>query len=291
MQNQLLNEAIPEQTYTLPPTTQGELTTEATQDTQAVQQWLSNIQREARRDKSLLIFFQASIFLPIALIGFLPLMHDNHLYLTLLILLFLPVIGMTLMGLRAFLKKPGWNAEALARIGGVKAIGTLLDLQWAPKAPKQTTPLYAALTELLPRMKASDAATWTAEQRGILLWSLKDGTGGTTSPALYQNYRLAILKALEKIGDAAAIPVVEHLANGKVRTAHQKALQAAAMECLPLLRANSSDVDATKTLLRASAPENSAPETLLRPVESTPDANAKQLLHAADTPSPLPPVS
>lgn len=289
MQNQLLTETIPEQTSPLPPTTQGELATEATQttqNTQAVQQWLSKIQRKARRDKSLLLFFQAFIFLPISLISFLPLMHNNHLYQMLWVLLFLPVIGMALMGLRAFLKKPTWNAEELARLGGVKAVGTLLDLLSAPKAPKQMTPLYVALTELLPQMKAGDAATWTVEQRSILLWSLQNSYGGYTSPALYQNYRLAILKAMEQIGDAAAIPVVEHLANGAARTAPQKALKAAAMECLPLLRANLSDVEAAKTLLRASTPENSAPKTLLHPVEFTPDANPKQLLQAADTPSP-----
>src|SRR5579871_2989614 len=246
MQNQLLTDTLPEQTSPFPPTMQGELATEATQttqNTQAVHDWLGKIQRKAHRDKSLLIFFQAFIFLPISLIGFLPLMHNNHLYLMLLVLLFLPVIGMTLMGLRAFLKKPTWNAEELARFGGVKAVGTLLDLLPAPKAPRQMTPLYAALTELLPQMKANDAASWTAEQRRTLLWSLQNGYGGYTSPALYQNYRLATLKAMEQIGDAAAIPVVEHLANGKVRTAHQKALKTAAMECLPLLRANVSDVE------------------------------------------------
>jgi|SRR5579862_1224206 len=140
MQNQLLTETILEQTSPPPPTTQGELTTEATQTTQntkAIQQWLSKIQRRSRRDKSMLIFFQTFLFLPISLIGFLPLMHNNHLYLMLLVLLFLPVIGMMLMGLRVFLKKPTWNAEELARLGAVKAVGTLLDLLSAPKAPKQ----------------------------------------------------------------------------------------------------------------------------------------------------------
>ena len=236
MSTKSLTETLPEQTCTLPPTTQGELETEATQttlNTQAVQPWLSIIQRKARHDKSLLIFFQASIFLPISLIGFLPLTHNDHLYLILMVLLFLPVIGMTLMGLRAVLKKPTWNAQELARLGGVKAVGTLIDPLYAPKAPRQMTPLYAALTQLLPQVKVGDAATWTPEQRRILLWSLKNGYGGTSSHALYQNYRLAILKAMEHIGDAAAIGVVEHLANGKARTAPQKALKAAAMECLP----------------------------------------------------------
>ena len=56
MQNQLLNDTIPEQTYTLPPTTEGELaneTTQITRNTQAVHDWLRKIQRKARRDKRL----------------------------------------------------------------------------------------------------------------------------------------------------------------------------------------------------------------------------------------------
>ena len=50
-------------------------------------------------------------------------------------------------------------------------------------------------------------------------------------------------------------------------------------------------VEASKMLLRASAPEQSSPDLLLRPAEFTPDANPKQLLHAADTASPSPPIA
>ncbi len=109
-----------------------------------------------------------------------------------------------------------------------------------------------------------------------------------SKPDLLLQYRLAVLKALEQIGDTDAIPLVEHLANAKARTADQKALKAAAIKCLPLLLVNSTDVEATQTLLRASSPENAAPETLLHPVDFTPDPTPQQLLHAAETPAPLP---
>ena len=194
------------------------------------------------------------------------------------------------MGLRFLLKKPEWNAEELTRIGGVQAVGALIDLVFAPKLPNHRTPLYAALAELLPQMKASDARLLTNGHQRALHRALKSGFNPNVNPAVYLRFRLAILKALEQVGDAAAIPVVSHLANGKARTASQKVLKAAAQDCLPLLRVNFGGVEATKTLLRASAPENAAPGTLLRPVEFTPDPNPKALLRAAnssrDTPQP-----
>ena len=297
MQKQLQTELTPEQTYTPLAASPVELTeltsleTREEQRTEGIEQWLSKIQRKARRDKKWMLFFQLFIFLPISLISFLLLTHNNFLYLMWLALLFVPVVGMTVMGVRASLKKPTWNAEELARLGGVNAVGTLLDLLMAPGASGQRTQLYAALTELLPHMKAGDAAMLTAVQRGILLWLLKEDYAWFVSPAVYQNYRLAILKALEQIGDADAIPVVEHLANGRARTAEQQALKAAALECLPLLRVKSQSVEAPQTLLRASLRDPSASGVLLRPAAFAADANPQQLLRADDSTAPPPSAS
>jgi hypothetical protein len=298
MQNQLLTDTIREQNYILPPTTQGELATEATQKTQnapAVHDWLGKIQRKAHRDKrlfwGLFAFFQAFLFVPIALSNTFPIVSNGHINLAWLALMFLSPFGMAALGLIFTFKKPDWNAEELTRVGGVEAVGPLLELLGTPKRPRQLKPLFVALIQLLPQMKASDAAMLTVGQRKLLYALLKNGLNVYARPDLLLTYRLAVLKALEQIGDADAIPLVMHLANGKARTARQKALKAAAIECLPLLQVNFSRVEATKTLLRASAPENASPKTLLRPVEYTPDANPKQLLHAADTPFPPPPAS
>ena len=254
LQNRLLTETMPEQTSSLPPTTLGELATEATQttqNTQAVHDWLGKIQRRAHRDRrlfwGLFAFFQAFLFVPIALSNTFLAMSKGHFNLAWLALMFLPPFGMAALGLLFTLKKPDWNAEELTRVGGVEAVGTLLELLGTPKRPRQMKPLFVALIHLLPQMKASDAALLTAGQRKLLYALLKSGLNVYANPDLLLKYRLAVVKALEQIGDADAIPLVEHLANGKARTAHQKALKAAAMECLPLLRANCSDGEATKT--------------------------------------------
>ena len=112
---------------------------------------------------------------------------------------------------------------------------------------------------------------------------LRYGAVTSKDPLPDLEFRLAILKALEQIGDAAAIPAVEHLANGYAYSANQRALKAAAQECLPLLRANFGSVEANKTLLRASSAENAAPETLLRASEPAPDTKPEELLRAADS--------
>ena len=132
-------------------------------------------------------------------------------------------------------------------------------------------------------MKASDAALLNGSQRGWLNILLRNSTVPRKNTQMDLDFRLAILKALEQIGDAAAIPAVEHLANGYAYSANQKALKAAAQECLPLLRANFGSVEANKTLLRASSAENAAPETLLRASEPAPDTKPEELLRAADS--------
>ncbi len=300
MQNQLLTEeeTIPEQIATAPTATPVELATDATQTTQhtqAVQEWLAKIQKQAYRDKKMFwgffAFFQMFLFVPIALSNTLASVRNDHLNMAWLAMLCLPTFGMVALGLRFAFRKPEWNAEEMTQIGGVRAVGALLELLGTPKGPRQLKPLFVALIQLLPQMKASDAGLLTTGQRKLLYTLLKSGLNIYAKPDLLLQYRLAILKALEQIGDADAIPIVEHLANGKAHTPYQKELKAAAIECLPLLLINFTEVEATKSLLRPSSSENPAPETLLRPFAFTPDANPKQLLHSAEMPSPLPPTS
>ena len=292
MQNQFLTESTTDTAYALPAVTQAELATvsaKGAQTTQAVHQWLTKIQRKTRRDKvkfwSFFILFESLCFSEV--FGF-SLMHYLRTYLSgmaAFVLLVLPMLGMGILGLRFLLKKPEWNAEELKRIGGVQAIGALIDLVFAPKLPNHRTPLYAALAELLPQMKASDARLLTAGQRKALHRALKSNFNPNVNPIVYLRFRLAILKALEQVGDAAAIPVVSHLANGKARTANQKALKAAAQECLPLLQSNHQTVEATKTLLRASQSEDARPDTLLRPASGAGQTSATELLRGTNAPN------
>ena len=295
MQNQLLTETAPETIYAPPAVAQTDLATVETKDAQteqAVHQWLTKIQRKTRRKKiayyGSMIFFQAFLFVPILSSNHFPAMKNGVPNLLWLALLFAPAIGMLTLVLRTFLSRPGWDAAEIKRVGGVQAVGPLVDLIAMPKAPRQLPPLCAALTELLPQMQASDAGLLTKKQRKTLNWLLTNGIDWGVGPTAFLNLRLAILKAWEQIGDAAAIPTVAHLASGRARTADQKTLKAAAQECLPLLQAHFGEVEATKTLLRASAPENAAPETLLRPADFTPDAAPQQLLRAANPGSDAP---
>ena len=297
MQNQFLPESSTETTYAPPvlaPVELAAIEKEDAQTTQTVPHWLAKIQRKAQRDKTnfwrVYIFLQLFFFVPLLLTGAFPVMRNGHFNLPVLLMLFTPAIGMALMTLRFAFKKPNWNAEEVARVGGVQAVGTLIDLLQVPKAPRQMTPLYAALTDILPRMKASDAGMLTSAQRKTLHLTLRSESSFSVNPAVVFRYRLAVLKALEQIGDASALPLVTRLAKGRARTANQKAIKTAAQDCLPLLTANSGGLEANKTLLRASSPEETGKETLLRPAAFAPDPNPNQLLRASDSPA-LPPVA
>lgn len=294
MQNQFLTEETNETTYMPPAITQTKLASAETKDAQTAQtvhEWLTNIQRKTRRDKMKFWvgFLLFESFCLSEIFGF-SLMHYLRVYLSgmaAFTLLILPLLSVEFLGLRFLMRKPEWSAEELTRLGGVQAVGTMIDLVFAPKMPDQRTALYAALTVLLPQMRASDAGLLTAAQRRALHRTLKSGFNRNVNAAVMFRFRLAILKALEQIGDSSAIPVVTALANGKARTANQRALKAAAIECLPLLQNNFGGVEANQTLLRASAPEQ-APATLLRPATFTPDAAPKELLRASDALPPLP---
>ncbi len=267
--------------------------TQVTHTNQSVHQFLDNIQRKARRDKkvfwSFFVFFELFIFIPVILSSQLPIWQNHHLNQAVLAMLLVPPVGMALMALKFMLTKPKWNAEELISVGGVQAVGTLIDLLPAPKLPKQLAPLFSALTVLLPQMKTSDASLVNTTQRKQLYQLLQGAIFPGLSSQVLLNFRLAILKALEQIGDAAAIPVVTSIANGKARTEDQKILKAAALECLPLLREKTAAVEATNMLLRASSQEIAAPETLLRASEARADANPKELLRAANSAAIQPP--
>ena len=297
--NQFEPEVTKEEAYTLPEIQSGEVEQETTRDlgiNPAVQQWLAKIRRDTHRDKikffGFFFLLEACLIVPAFSFCVMLLLHirfDTPFSVPIIAVLgimFLTLLGTGLAGLfwfRFLWKQPSWNAEEMTRVGGVHAVGGLIDLLSVPKLRNNRTSVYAALTKLLPQMKASDAALLNGSQRGGLHRLLRYGAVTSKDPLPDLEFRLAILKALEQIGDAAAIPAVEHLANGYAYSANQKALKAAAQECLPLLRANFGSVEANKTLLRASSAENAAPETLLRASEPAPDTKPEELLRAADS--------
>lgn len=119
------------------------------------------------------------------------------------------------------------------------------------------------LKELLPKLQESDRSRFSSAEREALVKAL-----GGKDEAL----TLAILKALEQIGDDQALARVQELsARGSA------AVRSAAADCLPFLQARAEEARQARTLLRASQPEPSGDE-LLRPAQAEPETPTEQLL-------------
>lgn len=130
-----------------------------------------------------------------------------------------------------------------------------------------------ALIRLLPTLRASDADMLTPHQRLCLYRRLRSREYRRSRAAKAEELALAILKALEQIGEPEAIPYVEHMA----ASAKAAQLRQAAEDCLPYLEKRSAERRETETLLRASAPQ-AAFEELLRAAQANAETPAHQLL-------------
>lgn len=186
------------------------------------------------------------------------------------------------------LSRHGFSAGELESIGGVRAIGPLIDSLTSGSSLRSRKTIYLALTRLLPKLQATDANLLNASRRRLLnrfltveLWPRGLGPGPSDLPL-----SLAILKAYEQVGDAKAIPVVEKLANLEPRNERSRAVQQAAQACLPLLQSHTVPLDQTQTLLRAASQRGATADVLLRPATDTDTAPADQLLRAADRETP-----
>jgi hypothetical protein len=155
----------------------------------------------------------------------------------------------------------------------VRVVGPLLSL-WGVSSPRTRGAIEEALIELLPQMRASDAALLNDEQRAQLYAILRD-TNRRRVPL-----QLAILETLGRIGDAHAVPVVERLSETPLR--QQRALREAAQRCLPQLRERVLQLQQSSTLLRPSANRAKEKEVLLRTSDSTLPTPADQLVRPVD---------
>ena len=156
------------------------------------------------------------------------------------------------------------DLEALAQLENVSAVPMLLDALNINVTGRHRKRVTCALTTLLPLLKASDVNLLTPRHRHTLNILLASNSSSLLR-GVDAGFTLAVLKAYEQVGDAKAIPVVKRLANSRPRNNRQREIQAAAAECLPLLRANVGEVTSTQTLLRASTRHANTPDTLLRP--------------------------
>ena len=166
-------------------------------------------------------------------------------------------------------------AQRLAAYDNVQGIGPLAEaLEWPDPAIRATA--SRSLVRLLPLLNASDTGVLTSAQRGCLHRMLRMGNA-QKHEALIR----AILKALEQVGDEAAVPYVKQLASGYAKTRAQQRVQDCAKECLPFLEAGANQRLGSQTLLRASSATGAAqPDILLRPAAEATVSESTQLLRA-----------
>ena len=163
-------------------------------------------------------------------------------------------------------------ATRLALTRDVQAIGPLAEMmEWPDAECRRIAEL--ALVGLLPLVKANDTALLTNKQRGILYRCLKPA-----ETRRHWQLQMALLEALEQIGDEAAVTNVEELANAVPRSGVQKKVKDRAVLCLPFLSEKAKQSRDSQMLLRGSAMPASAPEILLRPALETQEARPQELL-------------
>jgi HEAT repeat protein len=159
-------------------------------------------------------------------------------------------------------------AKKLAEYDDVRIVGHLaaqLDVQDGDLR-KQVVP---RLTQLLPRLRASDSVYITPEQHAALTRVLK-------RPNLKKESAFveAVVRAMEQIGTEEDVEPVRRLASENGPAARYPAIREAA-RAERLREAN--------TLLRAASAPESPSETLLRPASGSADVDSSNLLRPAST--------
>lgn len=169
-------------------------------------------------------------------------------------------------------------ASELAKINDPRAV-SVLAVACRDGDPDTRTVAARGLKNILPRLQARDAAHITPEgmEALIALLRMADASLG-----------VAILKALEQVGDARAIPTVERLAESPKRRrawavyldaeTPQERLREAAAACLPYLRTRAEQERLRNTLLRPAQGPDSPADILLRPASAAPSTPEEQLL-------------
>jgi hypothetical protein len=150
-------------------------------------------------------------------------------------------------------------SELLSRLGDPRHIGTLLQAYQIVGRPglfRGSQELENALLRQLERVRASDPIRLTDEQARAMAHALREG-----SP----DVRLALLKAIELIGDKRVLPDVERVARGR----SDPVLAGLASECVQFLHRLAEEERVRQTLLRPS--EEAPAEPLLRAARNAED--------------------
>lgn len=177
------------------------------------------------------------------------------------------------------------NATSLlAKYDDLRAVGPMADALDIEDGDIRAV-CREALTRLLPRLQASDAALLSPEQRANLNLTLKKADLKRDTELI-----LAILQAWQQVGDEKAVPYVEWLAQLKSDHEAGERVRQAAQACLPYLQERVEKGRLAGTLLRPAESPNSSPETLLRPAPGAAPADPKLLVRPSSQGNPEPPV-
>jgi hypothetical protein len=170
-------------------------------------------------------------------------------------------------------------AGKLASIDDVQAVGPLAEMTvWPDQRMKSMA--MAALTRLLPRLKASDTQLLSPDQRTCLYESLR-----LENAKRCLDYQIAVLTALQQVGDIKALPYVRALAGSTAHTVRERSVVKAANECLPFLELCARDNHHSQILLRAiNSPVPDA--NLVRPAGRYADDDPELLLRISGPPEP-----
>lgn len=174
-------------------------------------------------------------------------------------------------------------AAKLAQLEDVAAIGSLTEVlgQKGRYAYNTATRklVSQALTRLLPRVTADEAAMLSQEQRAILRNVLKNQGKFGIGERYEADFLVAILKALAQIGDTRCLPQVQELA----RFAEDAEVRKAAASCLPHLQEVVEQERNSQTLLRAASAAGTPADLLLRPAHAVNATDPDQLLRATSS--------
>lgn len=157
-----------------------------------------------------------------------------------------------------------------------RAVGALAQICYSAQFLSMTEIAADALLPLLPRVKASDAASFSEEQMQALIGLLAVRNAYGIDLRQFDGLTFAVLKALEQVGDSRAVEPVRRLTTGANNRRYHKAAQ----ECLGYIEQHggrrdyhrtlllpASGVGAQETLLRATGgPMQTSPELLLRAI-------------------------
>lgn len=284
-------------------------------DVEAIEPLVATLQQEMalRRKRSRIALPSSLLLFGLLMARFVCSPKDNvAALLTNFLLLY--AIGLGGMALAVRYTQPSRKQkEASARLTGIddlRAIGPLIEAMGIPESP-QARQARAALTPLLPRLKASDASLIGNPELAHFHFVLKFAEHFSLGPLFGTDYILAILKALEQVGDARSIPFVKHLADpapenrpittglhwirrgynavwaaymrlGGIRARlDMPKIRQAAQECLTYLeeRANSPAL----TLLHPSMKPGVAGDELMRPACGVEAPDPKMLLRAGQS--------